>query len=248
MSRPVPLHDVLGGEWTKLWSLRSTWWALAVYTIVAGGFGWLAASTTTSAESASSAVGIALIGFGFAQLVLVVVGVLAAAGEFASGMVLASLTAVPRRVRWLAAKTVVVAGVVAVLTAALALVCWLAARTLTAAPGGVALTAPGVGRALLLQVAGAALTVVLAVALGTVLRSTAGGVGAGIALVFLLPMLLPLFGDVGDRLAQAMPVLRVGGVPFLADGPGWGVGLPVTAAWAVGGWALAAVLLVRRDL
>ena len=248
MRAAVPVHAVLRSEWTKLWSLRSTWWAVGTLVLVAGGFGWLAAATTPSADSASSAVGIALIGFGFAQLVLVVLGVLAAAGEFASGMVLASLTSVPRRVRWLAAKTAVVGGVVAVLTALLALVCWLAARTLTAVPGGVPLTGTGVGRALLLQVAGATLTGVLAVALGTVLRSTAGGVGAGITLVFLAPLLLPLFGDAGERLSQAMPLLRVGGVPFLVDGPGWEVGLLVTAAWALGVWALAAVLLVRRDV
>ncbi|MGY1838918.1 MULTISPECIES: hypothetical protein [unclassified Modestobacter] len=233
---------------TKLASLRSTWWAAAVYALLAGGFGWLAAATTPSAEVAGDAVGIALIGFGFAQLVVVVLGVVVGAGEFSTGMVLASLAAVPRRVRWLAGKTAVVAGAVGALTAASALICWLAARTLTGVPGGVPLPAPGVGSALVLQVVGAALTAALAVGLGAALRSTAGGVGAGIGLVFGLPLVLPLFGDVAAWLARALPVLRVGGVPFLVDGPGWQLGLVVTAAWAGGAWLLAAVLLVRRDV
>ncbi|MQA32180.1 hypothetical protein [Modestobacter roseus] len=59
---------------------------------------------------------------------------------------------------------------------------------------------------------------------------------------------LPLFGDLAASLAQALPVLGVGGVPFLADGPGWPVGLAVTAAWAGAVWFLAALLLVRRDV
>ena len=247
MSRPVPFRAVLRSEGTKLASLRSTWWAAAGYVLVAGGFGWLAASTNPSADSADSALRIALIGFGFAQFAVVAVAVVAATGEFASGSVLASLAAVPRRVRWLAAKTGVVAGAVAVLTGVLTLVCWLAARTLTAVPGGVPLGG-AVARDVLLQVAGAALTAVLAVGLGTLLRSTAGGVAAGVALVFLAPLLLPLFGSTGEWLAEAMPVLRVGADPFLVAGTTGPVGLAVTAAWAVGTWALAAVLLVRRDL
>jgi len=247
VSTGVPFSAVLRSEWTKLWSLRSTWWGAALYVLVAGGFGWLAASTTASADRADDAARIALIGFGFAQFVVVVVAVVAAAGEFATGMVLASLVSVPRRVRWLLAKTAVLTGAVAGLTAVLVLVCWLAARTMTAVPGGVPLTAAGVPRALLLQVAGAALTAVLAVGLGALLRSTAGAVGTGLALVFLLPLLLPLFGTNGQRLSEAMPVLRVGGDPFLVAGTGWAAGLAVTAAWAAGVWVVAAVLLVRRD-
>ena len=247
MTGPVPVSAVLRSEWTKLRTLRSTWWATAVYVLVAGGFGWLGAATNPSADSAGSAVRLALIGFGFAQVVVVGVGVTAAAGEFATGSVLASLAAVPRRLRWLAAKTAVVAGAVAVLTGVLALVCWLAARTLTAVPGGVGLGG-AVGRDLLYQVAGAVLTAVLAVGLGALLRSTAAAVGAGTALVFALPLLLPLFGSVGEWLAEAMPVLRVGGDPFLVAGTSGPVGLAVTAGWAAGVWLLAAVLLVRRDL
>ena len=248
MSRPVPLTALLRSEWTKLWSLPSTWWAAGVYAVVTGAAGWLAAATTATADGASSAVTLALIGSGFAQYAVLALGVIVGAVEFATGQVLASLAAVPRRVRWLAARTVVLAGGVAVLTGVLALVCWLAARTLVATPGGVPLTGSGVGRVLLLQVAGTVLTAVLAVGLGATLRSTAAGVSAGIGLVFLLPVLLPLFGSTGERLAEVVPVLRVGGVPFLAEGPGWAAGLAVSAAWAAGVWALAAVLLVRRDV
>nr|WP_239522005.1 ABC transporter permease [Geodermatophilus sabuli] len=236
-------------EWTKLASVRSTWWCAAVYLVVVAAFGWLAAASTPTAVRPDLAVGVALTGFGFGQLVLVVLGVLAVSAEFATGSALVSLTAVPRRSRLLVAKTVVVATWAALLTAVLAVVCWLAARTLTAVPGGIPLTAPGVLRALGLQVAGAALLTVLAVGLGAVLRSSAGGVGVGVALVFMLPPLLALAGGVvASRASQALPALRVGEDPFLAVPTTWPVGLVVCGAWAVGAWAIGAVLLERRDV
>ncbi|GAB3360868.1 hypothetical protein [Modestobacter lapidis] len=243
------MTGLLAGEWTKLRSVRSTWWALAVYVLGVGGVGWLAAATTPTAPAADFAVGVALTGFGFGQLVVVVLGVLAAGSEFATGMALASFTAVPRRARLLVAKTAVVAGSAALVSLLLAAGCALAARTLTEVPGGVPLAEWPVLRPLLLQTLGAGLLAVLGVGLGTALRSTAGGVGLGIALVFVLPPGLALAGGpVAGRLSQALPALRVGGDSFLAVDTSWPVGLAVTAGWAGVVWALAAVLLVRRDI
>ncbi|SFL25941.1 ABC transporter permease [Geodermatophilus ruber] len=249
MSVAVPARALLRSEWTKLRSVRSTWWCTAVYLVTVGAFGWLAAATTPTAIRADVAVSVALTGFGFGQLVIVVLGVLAVSAEFGTGTALVSLTAVPRRTRLLMVKTAVVATWTALLTAALAAVCALAARTLTAVPGGFLLTGEGVLRPLGLQVAGAVLVAVLAVGLGAVLRSTAGGVGAGVALVFLLPPLLALSGsELAARASQALPALRVGEDPFLAVPTSWPVGLVVTGAWALGTWAMGAVLLERRDV
>jgi hypothetical protein len=243
------VSGVLRSEWTKLRTLRSTWWCSAVYVLVVGAFGWLAAATTPSAPTADSAVGVALIGFAFGQVVLVVLGVLAVTGDLGGPMALASLAAVPRRTRLLAAKTAVVTVWAALLTALLAAACVLAARTLVAVPGGVPVTDPVVLRAAGLQVAGAALVTVLAAGLGAVLRSTAGAVGLGLALVFVGPPALALAGgDLASRVSQALPALRVGEDAFLAVPTSWPVGLAVTVAWAVVAWALGAGLLERRDV
>ena len=72
----------------------------------------------------------------------------------------------------------------------LALGCALAARALTVVDGGIQPIDPGVVRALGLQVAFATLVTVLSVALGTLLRSVAGGIGVVLALVLVLPPLL----------------------------------------------------------
>jgi hypothetical protein len=243
------VSGVVRSEWTKLWSVRSTWWCTALYVLVVGVSGWLAAAGTDTSPRADVAVQTALTGFGIGQLALLVLGVLVVSTEFGSGTALVSLTAVPRRTRLLLAKTVVVAVYALLLSALLAVNCALAARTLTTVPGGVQPGDPDVLRTLLLQTGAAGLVAVLGVALGAVLRSTAGAVGVGAALVFVAPPALALAGgDVPTRISRSLPALRVGEDAFLAVATTWPVGMAVVAAWAVGVWLVGAVLLERRDV
>ena len=101
--------------------------------------------------------------------------------------------------------------VTALLSAVLAVGCFAAARVLTVVPGGLQITDPDVLRPLGLQVAEAALVVVLSVALGTLVRSTAGGVGLGLALVLVVPPLLAADGRrISETISDALPALRVG--------------------------------------
>lgn len=245
----MPFSALLRSEWTKLRSIRSTWWCTGLYLTVVGGAGWLAAASTETAPRSDVALGVALTGFGVGQLVVLVLGVLAVTTEFASGTALVSLTVAPRRTRLLMAKTLVVTGYAALLTAVLVVVCAAAAFTLTEVPGGLQLLAPEVLRPLGLQVVDGALVAVLAVALGAVLRSTAGAVGIGAALVFVLPPVLALWGkELASRASQGLPALRVGEDAFLAEATTWPVGLAVVAAWSVVAWLLGALLLERRDV
>ena len=46
MRGAVPFRALLRSEWTKLRSIRSTWWCTALYLLVVGGTGWLAAAST----------------------------------------------------------------------------------------------------------------------------------------------------------------------------------------------------------
>lgn len=248
MSRTVPFRALLGSEWTKLRSVRSTWWCTGIYLLVVGSAGWLAAATTQSAPLPELAVETAFTGFGFGQLVLVVLGVLAMSSEFGTGSVLASLTAVPRRTRLLLAKTVVVAAWSALLSVVLAVLCAVAARVRTAVPGGVSLGDAHVLRVLALQVGVATLVTVLALGVGAVVRSSAGAVGLAMALVFFVPLLVALAPDAVARLAKVMPALRVGRDTFLAEATPWQTGIVVITAWTAGAWLLGAVLLERRDV
>jgi ABC-2 type transport system permease protein len=239
---------LLRSEWTKLWSVRFAAWCTGVFVFVVCGSGWLAAASTQTSPRPELAVETALTGFGFGQLVLVVLGVLAVTSEFGTRSALVSFTAVPRRTRLLVAKTLVLATTVAVLSVLLAAACAFAASRLTAVPGGLSLLAPSVVQVLGLQVAAATLVSVLALAVGVVLRSSAGGVGVGMGLVFFAPLLVALAPDRIAELAKVMPALRVGRDTFLAEATSWQTGTTITATWAVGLWVLGAVLLERRDV
>ena len=123
MTRRVPARALLRSEWTKLRSLRAAWLCLLLYVLVAVGGAWVSLTGTRAPDDAATAVAAALVGFAPAQLVLLALGALVVTGEYRAGTVLASLTAVPRRTRWLFAKTVVVCLLVALVTAAAALGC-----------------------------------------------------------------------------------------------------------------------------
>ena len=115
----------LRSEWTKLWSVRFDAWCTAVYVLVVAALGWLAAAgTQTPPAEPDLAVETALTGFGFGQLVLVVLGVLAVTSEFGTGHGPGDASP-PRpagRVCWWR-RPVVVAGWVALVSAVLAVLC-----------------------------------------------------------------------------------------------------------------------------
>ena len=117
------LH-VLRAEWTKLWSVRSTWWTLGILIVVVigfslieakgmkvmGGAGLVTGSKTTYASDP------AMVTTAFGQLVMAILAVLTITGEFATGEIRTSLLAAPGRWRTLAAKALIVAAVAFVTT------------------------------------------------------------------------------------------------------------------------------------
>lgn len=244
----MPFRSVLRSEWTKLRSVRFGVWCTALYVLVVCAAGWLAAAGTQESPRPELAVETALTGFGFGQLILVVLGALAMTSEFGSGSSVATFTVVPRRTRLLVAKTLVLAVGCGLLSAVLAVLCALAAGYFTTVPGGVSLGDTAVLRVLGLQVAAATLVTVLALAIGTLVRSSAGAIGLGTTIVFFAPLLVALAPDWAARSATLMPALRVGRDTFLAEATSWQMGTAVITAWAVGMWVLAAIVLERRDV
>jgi ABC-2 type transport system permease protein len=69
------------------------------------------------------------------------------------------------------------------------------------------------------------------------------------ALTFVLPPAFALAGgDLGGRVSQGLPALRVGEDAFLAVSTPWPIGLAILGAWAVVTWVGGAVLIERRDV
>lgn len=267
MNRRVPVRALLRSEWTKLRSLRAAWVCvlLVAAAVVVGA--WVSLSGTTAPADPAIGVARALVGFAPAQLVLLALGALVVTSEYRSGTVLAALTAVPRRTRWLVAKTVTVCLLVVLLTAALAVGCVVAVPALTAGGGELPLTERVVLRPIVLQVAAAVLVTVLGVGLGALLRRTVVALGAGVLLVAALPVATVLAGRPQVVATSWLwPTLRVGeedvltvatrgpftvpsgGDVLLAGATDWQTGLLVIGCWTAAVWVLGAVLLERRDV
>jgi hypothetical protein len=239
-------------EWRKLRTVRSTYWILLIFiggmtgiSVADGATG--PAQPAASYDPTQSALG----GLAIAQIALGILGVLAFSSEFSTGSIRATLAAIPRRGRVLAAKALVIAGATLAIGEVLAFAAF--AVFPVAAPHGVphaSLGQPGVLRAVLLVGAYPCMIALIGLGLAAVIRHTAGAISAIVAVLFVLPLvLLPLGMHNADlkflpwiigvnSLAAVKPVKD-----SLSAGAGFGLlCLYAAVALAAGGWALA-----RRD-
>ncbi|MCU1590455.1 MAG: hypothetical protein JWP11_1711 [Frankiales bacterium] len=195
-SHPVTARRVLVSEWVKFRSLRSTAWTLLSAVLLMIGIGWLAGwgsndswSDLSPQEQATfSPVDITLAGYYLAQLAVSVLGVLLVTGEYATGMVRATFAAVPRRLPVLCAKAVLFAGVTFVSMLAAAVVSFAGGQQLLD-EHGIGFGDVGVVRGIVGAAGYLTAVAVLAVALGFVIRSTAGGVATMCGLLLVAPTL-----------------------------------------------------------
>jgi len=238
-------------EWIKLRSLRSTWWVLAL--TVAGAVGIAVAVGVNTEDAAADLTNNALAGISLGLLLVGVLGVLAMTGEHSSGMIRATLAAVPNRPLVLAAKAAVFGAVALAAGEAAAFIAFLAGGA--ALPAGVpapTLGQPGVLRAVVLGGAGYCLIGLLGVGLGAVIRHTPAAIAVLVGGVYVLAHLVAGFATwimawlpiaiVANSLSVARPV-GDGQVRFLSPWAGLGV-LCLYAAAALGAGAF---LLARRD-
>src|SRR3569833_2018092 len=172
-------------EWIKLWSLRSTWWTLAI--TFAGAVGMAVVVGANTKDASGDLTNNALAGVIPGMLTIGVLGVLVMTGEYSSGAIRSTLAAVPNRRRLLAAKTAVYGATVLVLGEAGAFLAFLA--------GGAALPArvpppslgqPGVQRAVVLTGAGLCLIGLLGHGIGAIVRHTADANAVLVGGVFVL--------------------------------------------------------------
>ena len=202
--RASTFGDALRSEWTKLRSVRSTFWALTA-TVVLGialGAAISAAAAHGYAKSSVSGklswdpAGVSLTGIAIAQLAIAVLGVLCISSEYSSGMIRTSLIAVPKRGRVLAAKSLVFAAVTFVVGEVTSFAAFFVGQALISghAPHA-ALGDPGVARAVL--GAGLYLTAlaVLSVAAGTLLRHPAAAIACMMAVALVLPVIAQALPD-----------------------------------------------------
>jgi ABC-2 type transport system permease protein len=256
----VTQAHVVRSEWTKLWSLRSTRWALLFAVVSMAGLGVLIAAVSMSRWSHLSlqdrttfdAIDRSLGGYHLAQLAIGVLGVLVISGEYSTGMIRSSLMAVPRRLPVLWAKIAVFASVTFVSMLASAFVAFFAAQAiLTAHHVNVTLGHPHALRTLVGTVLFMTVTGILCVALGTIIRSTAGGIATFAGLLFVLPGIVDILpSNIGDSISPYLPssagAAIAQAVPDAHTLSPWS-GFAIYCGYTVVLLAIAAYLLVRRD-
>jgi ABC-2 type transport system permease protein len=197
----VSFAHVLRSEWIKLRSLRSTAWCFAVIVVLLIGFALLFGSFATGFEGApatdeqqqSLTVSVVTIGVPFAQLVAAVLGALVITGEYGTGMIRSTFTAVPRRTPALVAKVLLI-GVSTFVVSALAL----AVALLVSAPllsSSDVEADLGDARIWLSMIGGAAtigFIAMIAFGLGAIIRNGAGAIASAIGIVFVLPIIFSI--------------------------------------------------------
>jgi len=250
--------DLIASEWTKLRSVRSTFWTLlvavvtpvAVSAVVAFAF---ANSPKAGAEPAPPPDPLLpeVISLEYAVIAVAVLGVLAFTAEYSTGLIRVTFAAAPRRRAVLAAKAAVLATVTLAVGEAVAFASFgLDQAVLAGHHQGVSLGHPGVPGAVLCAGLLLCVCTLLGLALGAIVRHTAGGIAATIAvivvpgIVALLPS--PWSGRIG-RFALLDAARQVSVLHPAADlfSPGWS--LLVVLAWPAAALAVAAILITRRD-
>ncbi len=234
-------------EWIKLRSLRSTWWTLGV--TVAGAAAIAAAVGAHTRNAAGDLTNNSLAGIAPGLLLIGVLGVLTMTSEYSSGMIRATLAAVPNRPLLLAAKATVFGLLTLVLGEVTAFVAFFAGCAgLPARIHAPSLSDPGVPRAILLSGVGVGLIGLLGLGLGAIVRHSAAALAGYVGGVFVIGQLLlavspsmvrfvPL-AIVGDSLGVSRP-----STDGLSPWTGLGLlGLYAALALGAGAWSLA-----RRD-
>lgn len=271
----VTFPRVLHAEWIKFWSLRSTVWTVGATVVVMAAVSWLAVFFTAreandpSTKPEDVAVltallhdpSVVLTGTELAKLVVAVLGVLIVTGEYSTGMVRSTLTAVPRRLPALWAKAVVLAGVTAATTVVAEVFSWaVALPTLRSNAATLDLAAAETQRILvggIVYLVGIAL---LAFAIGSIVRVSAGALASVLGLLLVVEVMfrtMPvdffrtvspfLPATAGHQLLATQASIEQARAAASAPVLDPWAGLVVMAVWVAVALVAAAAQLRRRD-
>lgn len=265
-SLAVTQRRVILSEWIKLRSVRS--WIIMIVAAAALliAFGALAAAVASGAVTPTGPGGeggagpfgsadptaISLAGVNLAQLIVGILGVLYISNEYANGTIRSTLAAVPRRLPVLWAKVIVLTVALAVVMVIAAVVAFMVGQLILGDGKSTTLGADGVLRAVVgsgLYLTGIA---VFGLAIGALMRSTAGAIAVVVASLLIIPGLagVVLPDSWNDNITPYLPsnagsaFTGVGASETLLSA---GAGAAVFVAWLVALLIAAAVLLRRRD-
>ncbi len=258
----VTFPGVLLSEWTKFRSVRSTAWTLGIGFLLTILFPVLFSVVTSSHwgqmsahdRASRSPLDIALAGVYVAQLAIAVLGVLVISAEYSTGSIRSTFTAVPKRLPVLWAKLADYASVSFVLMVPAVLVGFFTSQAILSRHDilQVSFTAPGIARCLIGGALYVAMTGIFALALGAIVRNTAGGIATFAGIFFVIPPLMNLLPTSwNNAISQYLPPNAGRQIFSLHHGEHTLTPLAgglVFAGYCAAAIVIAAVLLRRRDV
>jgi ABC-type transport system involved in multi-copper enzyme maturation permease subunit len=250
---------VMKSEWTKLRTQPGALWSLLSAVILVVAFGILysllrvARPPHGAATASFDPTSVSLAGVQLAQIAAGVLGVLLMTSEYATGLIRTTLAAVPRRLPALWGKAAVLIAAVVAVSVPAAVAVFLAGQAIMSRQHlSVSLGAPGVARAVIGGALYLAVAGLLGLALGALLRSTAGGVAALFGLLFAVPILVGFLpGSLSDEIGKYLPGAAGQAVTMVHPDPATSLapwtGFGVFCAYAVVLLAFAAARIRRGD-
>ncbi|MFE3454532.1 ABC transporter permease [Nonomuraea sp. NPDC059194] len=253
------MREHLHAEWTKLRTLPGTGRLLLTIVVLT-----VAVSVAASAVVSCAAAGcgydpakISFFGVQVSQAVVAILAVVVISGEYGTGMIRLTLTAMPRRTSVLAAKAIILVGLTLIVGSVAVLASALAARRILLGNGFTAdmliLTSGPMLRAAVGSVLYLALIALFSLGVATAVRDSATAIGVVLGLLYLFPALILMISDEDWQrlLWQLSPMnagLAVQATTDLAALPlsPW-AGLGVLAAWATAALLGGGLLLRARD-
>jgi ABC-2 type transport system permease protein len=257
------MRPALHAEWTKLRTVASPRWLLLgmIAATVVFSAGATSVVTCMSAGCGGDMTKLSLIGVELGQALAAILAVLVISGEYSSGMIRTTLTAMPRRATVFAAKAITLTGVVAVAGTTAVLGSLLAGRLIlprhgfTATRGYPALSlADGPTlRATAGSILYLALIALLSLGIAAIVRDSATSIGVILSLLYLLPVISQVIGNPHwQRLLQQIAPMSAGlaiqattNLHSLPVSP-W-AGLGVTTGWAAAALVAGGLLIRKRD-
>ena len=214
-ARPqVTAARVIKSEWTKFWSVRSTYITMIIAATLTVLLGVLFCAGTASEAAKMSAAkrakfdpaSASLNGFFIAQLAIGLLGVVVFSSEFQTGMIRTTFTAVPRRLPVLWAKLLVFGSTTFAVMALASLMAFLAGQALLAPHHlQTSLGTPGVPRVVLGSAVYLTAVGLLGVAIGAIVRRAVVGVGAMVFVLFVLPILVTAMSRATSSFGKFLP-------------------------------------------
>jgi ABC-2 type transport system permease protein len=257
------IRDALHAEWTKLRTIAGPAWLL-IATVAATVAISAAATAAVRCPSGTACpvdtAKLSLTGIQFGQAVVAILAVLAISGEYSTGMIRTTLTAMPHRITVLGAKAAILTGLVLAAGSLAVLGSVLTGRLILPAHGfttarGFPLLSLGDGpvlRAAAGSVLYLALIALIALGIATAVREPAVAIGIVLSLLYLAPIIAPLLNQHWqrhvDQIAPTTAGLTIQATTGLRDLPisPWG-GLGVLAAWAAAALLAGGLVLRLRD-